>query len=74
MAETPSSGCIASARGLARLASAMANKGKFDGQEILSSEAWEQLHADPELAVDHFFGGRTNYTAGGLQKFGLEGI
>ena len=39
--EDPSVSCIASARGLAKLASSMANKGKFRGKEIMTEIGWE---------------------------------
>ena len=46
--ENPSAGSYANARGLAKLAAIMANKGSFNGKLFLSEESWEELHADPE--------------------------
>jgi len=39
--ECPPTHTNASARGLAKLAGAMANKGTLNGKKILSEEAWE---------------------------------
>jgi hypothetical protein len=45
MGEIPSAGFHGNARGIARLASALANKGKFgDGRQLLSNEIWENMH------------------------------
>ena len=40
-----------SARGLALVAAALANKGSVMGVEVLSEAAWEQLHRDPVPAT-----------------------
>ena len=37
---------MASARGLAKLGAAMANKGMFKETEILTEKAWQELHSD----------------------------
>ena len=54
--------------GLAIIAAAMANKGTFKGQTILSESGWEALHADP--TIGHLFGNiNSNFTQGGVNKF-----
>ena len=45
--ETSSANGNCSARGLAKVAAAMANKGTFNGVQILSNKAWEALHSEP---------------------------
>ena len=44
MGESPSLNCIASARGLAKMAAYMANKGTFGGSEYISEETWDKFH------------------------------
>jgi len=56
-----------SARGLATIAAAMANKGTFKGKTILSNAAWEDLHAEPKAA--RVFDLDSNFTQGGVNKF-----
>merc|ERR1711892_687459 len=67
--ESPSANGNCSARGLAVIAAAMANKGNFKGKTILSPAAWDALHADP--TVGYLF---ADYicvlTQGGVGKFG----
>ena len=51
--EIPSGNMHASARGLARLASAMANKGKMvNGKVLISENTWHQMHDKPSLKLD----------------------
>ena len=51
--ELPSGNIHASARGLARLASAMANKGKrVDGSILISEETWGKMHQSATLRLD----------------------
>lgn len=38
-----------SARGLAKIAAAMANRGSFDGVRILGEKGWDALHANPTV-------------------------
>ena len=53
MGEIPSANFHGNARGIARLASALANKGKFgDGRQLLSNETWEKMHSKATLALD----------------------
>ena len=51
MGESPSVNCIASARGLAKMAAFMANKGTFDGSEYISEETWDKFHFNPTAEV-----------------------
>ena len=51
--EIPSANFHGNARGLAKLASILANKGKGpDGRQLLSNETWEKMHAKATLALD----------------------
>ena len=53
MGEIPSANFHGTARGIARLASALANQGKFgDGRQLLSKETWEMMHSKATLALD----------------------
>ena len=67
-AELPSSNIRANARSLAKLASIMANK----GQGIMSPEAWNEMHSQPQFyymgtSNDTLF--VTNFTKGGVNYF-----
>jgi len=66
--EVPSANGHASARGLGKVASAMANHGKFEGKEMLTKEAWELFHADAKEGDMVFH--KNIFTQGGLAKFG----
>ena len=50
-AEIPSANGNCSARGLALVAAALANKGSINGVEILSQKGWEEMHKDPTPAI-----------------------
>lgn len=66
MGETPSANAHGSARGLAKLAAAMANGGRLDDAELLSEKAWRAMH-------DHALTRRmlmmTHFTQGGVAQF-----
>ena len=49
LGETPSSGCHASARGLAKLAAIMANKGSLGEIDLLSKYTWDLMHGDHKV-------------------------
>jgi CubicO group peptidase (beta-lactamase class C family) len=68
MGETPSANANCSARGLAKIAAMMSAKGKFDGKEYLSEQAWTALH---DHAVQENMGGifNTRFTQGGVNQF-----
>jgi len=69
--ETSSANGNCSARGLAKVAAAMANKGTFNGVQILSNKAWEALHSEP--TYENLWGLLpTNFTQGGVEKFTKE--
>ncbi len=67
MGETPSANTHASARGLARLAAMMADKGSFDGKEFIGERAWEAMHANATEADMGFI--TTRFTQGGVAAF-----
>jgi hypothetical protein len=48
--ESPSFNAVASALALAKIASAMAQKGRFADVQLLSEEAWQLLHEKPVCA------------------------
>jgi len=69
-AESPHGSMHASARGLARLAAAMAGGGRLGDVEVLGKQGWELLHANPIVRVDATMSGcRTEFTQGGVNKF-----
>lgn len=65
--ETPSAGAKCSARGLAKLAAAMANGGSIQGHTVLGSEGYEQLHANTIKRKMLFIDSR--FTQAGLAFF-----
>jgi len=70
--EMPSVNGNCSARGLAKVAAMMANKGTFQGSTFLSLPAWESMHAEP--TEGELFPGalewNEKFTQGGVAKFG----
>lgn len=73
-AELVSCTCLASARGLGRLAGFMANKGKIGDQQLISEATWDAMHADPTFSPLLPDGMGSIFTAGGLCYFDLEEI
>ncbi|MEE4302222.1 MAG: serine hydrolase domain-containing protein [Pseudomonadales bacterium] len=65
--ETPSANAHGSARGLARLAAAMASEGALGEHRLMSRAAWRALHAEP---VRRPMGMETTFTQGGVAHFG----
>jgi hypothetical protein len=68
-AESVSSFCFASARGLAKLAAYMANKGSLNGRQLISEETWNEVQADPTAEIESGVALTTTYTKGGLNLF-----
>ena len=66
--ETSSANGNCSARGLALVAAAMANKGTFNGVKLLSNQAWEALHKGAIQAPIYGIM-PTNFTQGGVNEF-----
>jgi hypothetical protein len=66
MGEHPSGACHASARGLAKLAAYMANRGQFNGNALMSEVLWEEFHSEPIVRVELPLGLRTAFTKGGV--------
>ncbi len=65
-AEIPSANCNCSARGLATVAAMLANLGQWQGQQWLSKDAWQAMHADP---IERDMGFHTTFTQGGVASF-----
>ena len=66
--EMPSGNCHGSARGMAKLASIMANYGKCDKSDekddekfLMSNETWEKMHDNEKLSVDANMFGNSKY-------------
>jgi CubicO group peptidase (beta-lactamase class C family) len=68
MGETPSANATCSARGLAKVAAMMSARGKWQGAEYLSEQAWAAMHDKPLAA---HMGGMltTRFTQGGVDCF-----
>lgn len=71
MGETPSAGAKCSARGLAKLAAAMAARGRFAGREVVSEAGWRAMHDEPVEAFMSF--APTSFTQGGVNRFAEVG-
>jgi len=71
--QMPSNGGGASARGMARLAAAMASKGQLDGVRVMSEETWGKFHENftPKKDVG-LFGTVTLMSQGGVNKFDVH--
>jgi len=68
--ESPHGNVHASARGLARVAAAMADQGALGDVRILSREGWSLLHDNSTVEVDAAMGKcRTQFTQGGVNMF-----
>ena len=63
--EVISAFCFANARGAAKLAAVMANKGSLDGQVLLSEETWQDMMSYPK-EMNEPTGLSTIYTQGGI--------
>jgi len=63
--ETASGLMLASARGLAKLAAYMANRGQLDGQVMFSEASWDEMHAEPTTEV-MYGGGKSIITKAGF--------
>ena len=62
----------ASARNMAKLAAFMANKGSFDGKQMISEDAWQKMHDNPtELLMDGSM--PTNFSQGGVNFYQFDG-
>lgn len=67
--EIPSDTTHASARGLAKMAAFMANKGKLGDKQLLSEETWNDMHSGLKGENTAPFCIRTNFTKGGFNLF-----
>ncbi len=65
--ETPSANTHANARSLAKIAGAMAMRGRLDDHQVMSDRAWAALHDQPEKAQMLFM--NTIFTQGGVSEF-----
>ena len=65
-AEVVSANVSASARGLAKLGTWMAQKGTADGKTIMSEEAWEEFHGGLDKRFDFKDGVFSTFTNGGV--------
>lgn len=72
MSEVNSVTTFATARGLAKFAGYMANKGTMNGKQLLSEETWNEMHSDPQSEIMLPFASGTSFTKGGVNLFDLE--
>ena len=59
----------ASARGLVKIASLMANGGKLHGKQVLKKETWDELHSEPTVHYEALLAKHTIYTKGGTHYY-----
>ena len=69
-AEIFSAGLQATARGVAKLGSYMANKGTSEYKTIMSVDSWDRFHANPVTEKDQLIGMEFVFMNGGVTKFG----
>ena len=68
--EQPGCNGIASARGLAKLASFLANKGTVSNRTLISEDTWEAMHGEEVVSPELEVGGiRTQFSQGGINHF-----
>jgi len=70
--ESPSANGNCSARGLAKVAAALANKGSFQEKTILSEAAWMEMHAEPTDGI--LVANSIKFTKGGVAEFEEDDI
>ena len=70
--ETPSAGSKCTARGLAKLAAAMANGGSFGGQQLISEDGVQALYANKVTC--NMLSMETTFTQAGLNAFRTPGF
>lgn len=67
--EVPSTNGQCTARGLAKVAAMMANKGQINGVRILSEKTWELFHSQCKKRFFFPFKDISNFTLGGVNHF-----
>lgn len=67
--EIPSANGQCSARGIAKIAAMMANKGEVEGIRILSKKTWDAIHANATDKEMYPTGDMTSFTQGGVNIF-----
>ena len=68
--EHPGANAVASARGLAKVAGLMANKGTMRGQTLMTEKTWNRMHVDEKINIEMDMGGmRTQFSQGGINHF-----
>ena len=60
---------FSNARSLALLGAYMANKGTFNGKQLLSEQTWEKFHSEPNSRRSNL-GHTMTYSKGGCCHFG----
>ena len=71
--ETSSANGNCSARGLARVGAAMANKGELDGTRLMSEETWQAMHDKPTRGkLFSVLATTTLFTQGGVAQYEEE--
>jgi hypothetical protein len=71
--ETPSTCGVATALGMAKIATIMAMHGTFGGHKFISEETWQLFHSEGRLARDSGLGDvLTKFTRGGVNIYDAE--
>ena len=74
LGESPSTFCHASAEGLAKLGQFMANRGTFQGNQLISEATWDQYHSEITTKVEMMTGTRWTFCKGGSGVMGEKAI
>ena len=70
--ESASAFTCTNARSIALVGAYMANKGTFQGKQMISEDTWNKFHADPTKEnMDGYY--PTAFNKGGAAVFGMEG-
>ena len=72
--EYPSYNVHSNARSIAKLAAFMANNGSLGQKVLLSREAWDKLHFEPNLEVHFGNDFRFKFSQGGIAYFDYDAI
>ena len=69
MGELVSAACQCNARGLAKLAAIMVNRGKLDGKQLISEQTYDEFMSEPKFELNCGMGQPTSFTKGGVNLF-----
>lgn len=74
LGESPSFTCHASAEGLAKLGGFMANRGTFQGHQLISEATWDQYHSEVNTKMEASLAMRWTFCKGGSGVLGKDAV